>query len=89
MNDTAMPADKRKSPLPDSDQLKSKASELAEKAKQSGEEQLEVGKNKAADQTQDLAGAFEQVSASPKLSLKRHANHHGHKVESPKVPNFY
>jgi len=49
--------------LPDRDELKATASEVAQKATQHGKEKLEVGKNKAADQAQDMAGVVEQVSA--------------------------
>jgi hypothetical protein len=53
---------RRKKTITYREELKSKATEVAEKAKQRGKEELEAGKNKAADQVQDVAGIIEQVS---------------------------
>ena len=45
------------------DTLKSKATELAQEAKQSGQKQLDTTKKAAVDQAQKVAGVIEQASA--------------------------
>lgn len=55
--------DNKQTDFPNREQFKSDAADVMDKAKQTGQQKLESGKETAADQAKKVAGVFEQASA--------------------------